>query len=286
MTWKHRLRLISIASAALVLSASAASAQTFGFNIMDLDRPNGTSPWHGLQSYTFKSGDGDATKSITVSALSLKASSGQPVTLAEGADSAGSIGLLANGDDEQKVYLSEALHIRLGQQATKVELTLKDLHALDRQVLWTVTGKDAKGRTIVVTGNIQGKGVANDESETFVIDQDALTSTPGQPAGGFTGPVAIEEITLSSLHEYATLPQFGSIRFDQSFLLVGIQATVGGEDEEEEEDDDNNTTTTRPPPTTTTTTTERSDGKSRWNASSKGAAPPRGPPPSVAGRSE
>jgi hypothetical protein len=86
--------------------------------------------------------------------------------------------------------------------------------------------------------------VANDESETFVIDQDALKSTPGQPAGGFTGPIAIEEITLSSLHEYATLPQFGSIRFDQSFLLVGVQATVGGgdEDDDDDDDDDNNNT--------------------------------------------
>ena len=238
MAWKHNLRLVSIASAALVLSASVAGAQTtFGFNIMDLDRSNG-SPWLGQQSYTFQSEDGDATKSITVSALSLKGSSRYQTSLAEGADSAGSIGILANGDDEQKVYLSEALHIRLGQQANKVELTLKDLHALDRQVLWTATGKDAKGRTVVITGTIQGKGVANDESETFVIDQDMLKSTPGQPPGGFSGPVMIEEIMLSSLHEYATLPQFGSIRLDQSFLLVGVQATVGGEDGEEDDDDD------------------------------------------------
>lgn len=239
MTWKHNLRLVSIASAALVLSASVAGAQTtFGFNIMEIDRPNG-SPWLGQQSYTFQSEDGDATKSITVSALSLKASSGQPTTLSEGVDSAGSIGVLANGDDEQKAYLSEALHIRLGQQASKVELTLKDLNALDRQVLWTATGKDAKGRTVVITGTIQGRGVANDESETFVIDQDMLKSTPGQPAGGFAGPVAIEEITLSSLHEYATLPQFGSIRLDQSFLLVGVQATVGDGDDDDDDDDDN-----------------------------------------------
>jgi hypothetical protein len=244
MTWKHNLRLLSFASAALVLSASVAGAETtFGFNIMEMDRPNG-SPWVGQQSYTFQSEDGDAAKAITVSALSLKGSSGQQTSLSEGADSAGSIGVLANGDDEQKAYLSEALHIRLGQQATKVELTLKDLNALDRQVLWTATGKDAKGRTVVITGSIQGRGVANDESETFVIDQDALKSTPGQPAGGFTGPIAIEEITLSSLHEYATLPQFGSIRFDQSFLLVGVQATVGGgdEDDDDDDDDDNNNT--------------------------------------------
>jgi hypothetical protein len=238
MTWKHNLRLVSIASAALVLSASVAGAQTtFGFNIMELDRPNG-SPWLGQQSYTFQSEDGDATKSITVSAISLKGSSRHQTSLSEGADSAGSIGVLANGDDEQKVYLSEALHIRLGQQAGKVELTLKDLNALDRQLLWTVTGRDAKGRTVVITGTIQGRGVHNDESENFVIDQDMLKSTPGQPAGGFSGPVMIEEITLSSLHEYATLPQFGSIRLDQSFLLVGVQATVGGEDGEEDDDDD------------------------------------------------
>jgi hypothetical protein len=247
MTWKHRVRVFSIASAALMLTASVASAQTvFGFNITEIDRPNG-SPWLGLQSYTFKSEDGDATKSITVSAISLKAS-GQPITLSEGVDSAGSIGVLANGDDEQKGYLSEALHIRLGQQASKVELTLKDLHAMDRQVLWTVTGKDAKGRTVVIMGTIQGRGVANDESETFVIDQDALASTRGQPAGGFSGPVAIEEVTLSSLHEYATLPQFGSIRLDQSFLLVGVQATVGdGEDDDDEndDDDDDNPTTSK-----------------------------------------
>jgi hypothetical protein len=245
MTWKHRLQLISVASVALMLSASVAGAQTvFGFNIMDLDRSNGT-PWQGVQSYAFQSEDGDATKSITVSALSLNTSSGQPVTLAEGADGAGSIGILANGDDERKVYLSEALHIRLGQQANMVELTLKDLHALDRQLLWTVTGKDAHGRTVVITGNIQGRGVANDESEVFVLNQDVLASTPGVPAGGFRGPVAIEEITLSSLHEYATLPQFGSIRFDQSFYLVGVQATVGDGDEDDddantEEDDDDN----------------------------------------------
>jgi hypothetical protein len=247
MTWKHRVRIISIASAALMLTASVASAQTvFGFNITEIDRPNG-SPWLGLQSYTFKSEDGDATKDITVSAISLKAS-GQPVTLSEGVDSAGSIGVLANGDDEQKGYLSEALHIRLGQQASKVELTLKDLQALDRQVLWTVTGKDAKGRMVVIMGTIQGKGVADDESETFVIDQDMLKSTPGQPAGGFTGPVAIEEVTLSSLHDHATLPQFGSIRLDQSFLLVGVQATVGegeeDDDDDDEEDDDDDTPTT------------------------------------------
>ena len=118
-----------------------------------------------------------------------------------------------------------------------MELTLKDLHALDRQVLWTVSGKDAKGRTIVITGNIQGKGVGNDESETFLIDQDKLAATPGQPPGGFSGPVAIEEVTLSSLHEFATLPQFGSIRFDQSFYLVAVQATVGDDEDDDDEDD-------------------------------------------------
>src|SRR5262245_54687616 len=66
MTWKHNLRLVSIASAALMFTASVAGAQTtFGFNIMDLDRPNG-SPWIGKASYTFQSEDGDAAKSITV----------------------------------------------------------------------------------------------------------------------------------------------------------------------------------------------------------------------------
>jgi hypothetical protein len=238
MTWNHSLRFAAIASAALMLSAPIASAQTatsFGFNITEMDRPNG-SPWLGRQSYTFGSADGNVAKSITVTALSLK-SSAQPVTLSEGVDSAGSIGILANGDDEQKAYLSEAMHIRLGQQASRVELTLKDLHALDRQLLWTVSGKDAKGRTVVITGNIQGRGVANDESEVFVIDQDALASTRGQPPGGFSGPVAIEEVTLSSLHEYATLPQFGNIRFDQSFLLVGVQAYVGDEDDDDDDDD-------------------------------------------------
>src|SRR5262245_19645604 len=114
MAWKHHVRLISLASAALVLSVSAARADTFGFNIMDMERPNG-SPWHGRQSYTFPSEDGDTAKSITVSALSLKAPSGQPTTLAEGYDSAGSIGVLAIGVDEQKVYNAEALHIRVGQ---------------------------------------------------------------------------------------------------------------------------------------------------------------------------
>ena len=253
MTWNRRFRFVAIASAALMLSAPVASAQTatsFGFNIMEIDRPNG-SPWFGLQSYTFQSPDGDPTKSISVSALSLT-SSGQPVTLSEGVDSAGSIGVLANGDDEQKTYLSEALHIRLGQQASRVEVTLKDLRALDRQMLWTVSGKDAKGRTVVITGNIQGKGVANDETEVFVIDQAALTATLGQPAGGFTGPVAIEEVTLSSLHEYATLPQFGNIRFDQSFLLVGVQAYVGDEEGEDDDDDDVG-------PNTNTTTNADSD---------------------------
>ena len=245
MTWNRRFRIVAIASAGLMLSAPVASAQTassFGFNIMEMDRTNG-SPWLGLPSYTFKSPDGDPTKSISVTALSLKSSS-RPVTLSEGVDSAGSIGVLANGDDEQKTYLSEALHIRLGQSASKVELTLKDLHALDRQVLWTVSGRDAKGRTVIITGNIQGRGVKNDASEVFVIDQDTLASTPGRPAGGFTGPVAIEEITLSSLHEYATLPQFGNIRFDQSFLLVGVQAYTGDDDD----DDDNAGPNTNGPP--------------------------------------
>jgi hypothetical protein len=247
MTWNRGFCLIAIASAGVMLSAPIASAQSassFGFNIMEMDRASG-SPWLGLPSYTFQSPDRDSSKSITVTALSLK-SSGRPVTLSEGVDSAGSIGVLANGDDEQKTYLSEALHIRLGQQASKVELTLKDLHALDRQVLWTVSGKDAKGRTVIITGNIQGRGVANDESEVFVIDQDTLTATRGQPAGGFTGPVAIEEITLSSLHEFATLPQFGNIRFDQSFLLVGVQAYVG--DEGDDDDDDNAGPNTNGPP--------------------------------------
>jgi hypothetical protein len=232
----HRLRLISIASAALMLSASAAGAETFGFNIMDMDRTGG-SPWNGRQSYTFKD-DNDASKSITVAALSLHRST-SPTTLAEGYDSAGSIGILANGDDEQKVYLSEALHIRLSHQATQVELTLKDLHALDRQVLWTVSGRDANGRPVQIMGTIKGRGVANDESETFTIDQDALESTAGQPAGGFKGPVAIEEITLSSLHDHATLPQFGSIRLDQSFYLVGVQATVGEDDDDDDDDESN-----------------------------------------------
>jgi hypothetical protein len=237
MTRSNRLRLFSIASAALMLSASAAGAQTFGFNIMEMDRTNG-SPWHGRQSYTFKSDDGDNSKSITVRALSLRPSQGSPTTLAEGYDTAGSIGVLANGDDENKAYLSEAIQIRLGQQAGKVELTLKDLHALDRQVLWTVSGRDAAGRHVLFTGNIKGRGVTNDESETFVIDQAKLAATPGQPLGGFSGPVAIEEITLSSLHEFATLPQFGSIRFDQSFYLVGVQATVGAGDDDDGDDDD------------------------------------------------
>jgi hypothetical protein len=239
MTLNHRILLAAIASAVLMLPAPIASAQTapsFGFNVLEIDRPNG-SPWLGRQSYTFRSQDADPGKSITITALSLT-SSGQKVTLSEGVDSAGSIGILANGDDEQKAYLSEAMHIRLGQPVSKVELTLKDLHALDRQVLWTVSGKDAKGRTVVITGNIQGRGVGNDETEVFAIDQDALASTPGQPPGGFTGPVAIEEVTLSSLHELATLPQFGNIRFDQSFLLVGVQAYVGDDGEDDDDDDD------------------------------------------------
>lgn len=43
MTWNHRLRLVSIASAALMLTASAAGAQTvFGFNIMEIERPTET----------------------------------------------------------------------------------------------------------------------------------------------------------------------------------------------------------------------------------------------------
>ncbi len=248
MTWNSRIRLTAIASAALMLSAPIASAQTatsFGFNIMEIDRSTG-SPWLGLPSYTFVSPDGDPTKSIAISALSLR-SSGRSVTLSEGVDSAGSIGVLANGDDEQKTYLSEAIHIRLGQQASRVELTLKDLHALDRQLLWTVSGRDARGRTVVITGNIQGRGVANNETEVFVIDQDTLIATPGQPAGGFSGPVAIEEVTLSSLHEFATLPQFGNIRFDQSFLLVEVQAYVGDEGEEDDDDDDAAPNTNTPP---------------------------------------
>jgi hypothetical protein len=238
MTRSNRLRLASIASAALILSASAAGAQTFGFNIMDMDRPNG-SPWHGRQSYVFKSDDGDSRKSITIRALSLRQSQASPTTLAEGYDTAGSIGVLANGDDESKVYLSEAIQIRLGQQAGKVELTLKDLHPVGRQVLWTISGRDATGRHVLFTGNIQGRGLANDESETFAIDQEKLAATPGQPPGGFSGPVAIEEITLSSLQESGTLAQFGSIRFDQSFYLVGVQATVGDDDDNDDDDDDN-----------------------------------------------
>jgi hypothetical protein len=238
MTCSNHLRLVSIASAALIFSASAAGAQTFGFNIMDMDRPNG-SPWHGKQSYVFKSDDGDHRKSITIRALSLRSSHDSPTTLAEGYDTAGSIGVLAHGDDESKVYLSEAIQIRLGQQASSVELTLKDLNALERQVLWTVSGRDAAGRVVLFTGNILGKGFPNDQSETFVIDQKKLAATPGQPPGGFSGPVAIEEITLSSLDESAALSQFGSIRFDQSFYLVGVQATVV--DDDDDDDDDKNT---------------------------------------------
>jgi hypothetical protein len=237
MTW-NRLRAVAIVSAGLMLSAPVAGAQTsttFGFDIMEMDRAKG-SPWRGLQSFTFESPDHDAAKSITLSALSLKAS--QAVALSEGLDSGGSIGVLASGDDEQKVYLSEALHIRLGQPAQRVDLMLKDLNDLERQVLWTVSGKDAKGRTVVITGNIKGRGVADNESEMFVIDQKALASTRGQPAGGFTGPVAIEEVTLSSLHKHATLPQFGNIRFDQSFLLVGVWASTGDAGGGDDDDDD------------------------------------------------
>jgi hypothetical protein len=46
--------------------------------------------------------------------------------------------------------------------------------------------------------------------------------------------VAIEAVTLSSLQEAGTLAQFGDIRFDQSFYLVGVEATTG----DEEDDDD------------------------------------------------
>jgi hypothetical protein len=92
---------------------------------------------------------------------------------------------------------------------------------------------------VLFTGNIQGKGVADDQSETFVIDQQRLAATPGQPMGGFSGPVAIEEITLSSLDESATIAQLGSIRLDQSFYLVGVQATVGDDDNDDDDDDQN-----------------------------------------------
>jgi hypothetical protein len=50
--------------------------------------------------------------------------------------------------------------------------------------------------------------------------------------------VAIEEVTLSSLGEYATLAQFGNIRFDQSFYLVGVEASVGAGDNDDDDDDD------------------------------------------------
>jgi hypothetical protein len=213
--------------AGFLAMASAAGAQTvFGFDAFEVDRPGDKAPWHQQASYTFNSPDGNPAKSVTIEALDFRPSPASPPVLMEGWDDGGSIGVMTAGDKDAKVWLQQGIQIGFGQVVEQVELKFKDLGDLSRQVLWIVSGTDASGRDVLIKGAIAGSGAPDSELQAFVIDQEALAKTPGQPEGGFKGPVAISEITLASLSPDDREPQLGDIRLDQSFYLVEVWASA------------------------------------------------------------
>lgn len=224
-----RLCLLSLASAllAVVHSPSAGAADVFGFHIDQIAKPGVTPPWHGLAEYTFDSPDGNPAKSITVVALDLDGfTDNNPPVLLKGEDAVGAIGVGTDGNPFPKIWINEGVGIALGQPAVRVEITLKDV-SVSRDVLWDVAGTDASGKEVEFTGKFHGGGADDAANQTFVIDQAALAATPAKPADGFAPPVKINAVFLKSLWFGATLPDmgFGETRFDQSFYLVGVQAT-------------------------------------------------------------
>jgi hypothetical protein len=227
MRVRSSIAVAAAVAAGFLVNASAAGAQVvFGFDVFEVDRPGDKAPWHQQPSYRFNSPDGDAAKSVTVEALDLRPSPPSPPVLLEGWDDGGSIGVMAGGDKDAKVWLQQGLQIEFGQAVEQVELKFKDLGDTSRQMLWIVSGTDTSGREVLIKGTIAGSGAPDSELQTFLIDQDTLAKTPGQPEGGFKGPVAISEITLASLSPDDREPQFGNIRLDQSFYLVEVWATA------------------------------------------------------------
>jgi len=217
--------LFSIAAAAMfaALPTLAVAADTFGFNAEDIGQLGVDPPWHGKSNHVFASPDANPRTGITIVAFDLDGYTTCPPVLLKGETSNTVIGVGSDCNPYPKAWLNEGYGVFLGQPAVSVEITLKDI-SVSRDVLWEAWGVDAAGKQVVFLGTFHGSGVDDSVNQTWTINQSILSTTQGQPQGGYTGPVGINGVNLKSLWSNATLPTFGSTRLDQSIYLVGVRA--------------------------------------------------------------
>ncbi len=180
-------------------------------------------PWEGELSFTFDGGTGPA---ITITALDIDGSTNPTLTFFE--EDQGGIGV-ATESATDKVFNQEGLLVEFSDPVERITFELADMPADDpRQVRWTVRGVDADGNLVTFVGNFEGIGTPGDPNSLdpgiYRITQEELATTEVQPAGGFTGPVQIFEVTLDSPQlfdpEFGFPDEFGN----SSFILHSVEA--------------------------------------------------------------